>query len=130
VAGTGHTTVPGLGSERMAGYTLHVPSIRGTTTDAPDVPYQEGEFPMDDFADIDDYLLLSTSGIPPEEFDDLYHPVAHLDQRLSLSLLRRALQEIDTLEGLDPEREQETIDMIHDLGECFPDEGIGSGIDN
>ena len=114
----------------MTDYTLHVPSIRGTTTDAPDMPYQEGEFPMDDFADIDDYFLLSTSGIPPEEFDDLYLPVAHLDQRLSLPLLRRALQEIDTLEGLDPERKQETINMIHDLGECFPDEGIGSGIDD
>ena len=88
------------------------------------MPYQEEDFPMDDMADIDDYFLLSTSGIPPEDFDDLHLPVAHLDQRLSLPLLKRALTEIDTIEDLDEETKTETIDMIHDLGECFPDEGL------
>jgi hypothetical protein len=110
----------------MANYTLHVPSIRGATKDSPDMPYQEDDFPMDDMADIDDYFLLSTSGIPPEDFNDLYLPVCHLDQRLSLPLLKRALDEIDTLEELDDETKAETIDMIHDLGECFPDEGLDS----
>jgi hypothetical protein len=110
----------------MTDYTLHVPSIRGTTKNAPDTPYQEEEFPMDDIADIDDYFLLSTSGVPPESFDDLYLPVAHLDQRLSLPLLRRALEDIETLEGLEPETKQKTIDMLNDLGECFPDEGLGA----
>ncbi|MFC5970444.1 hypothetical protein ACFPYI_03795 [Halomarina salina] len=111
----------------MTEYTLHVPSIRGTTNDSPDMPYQEKEFATDDMADIDDYFLLSTSDIPPEDFDDLYLPVAHLDQRLSLPLLRRALEEIDTLEDLDPQTKKDTINMIHGLGECFPDDGLHGG---
>ncbi|MFD1512014.1 hypothetical protein [Halomarina rubra] len=113
----------------MTEYTLHVPSIRGTTKNAPDMPYQEDDFATDDLADIDDYFLLSTSDIPPEGFDDLYIPVAHLDQRLSLPLLRRAVEELDTLEDLDAETKKATIDMIHDLAECFPDEGLDAGYD-
>ena len=111
----------------MPEYTLHVPSIRGATKEAPSLPYEEANFPMDDLADLDDYFLLSTSGIPPEEFDDLYLPVCHLDQRLSHPLLERALDEIETLEDIDAETKTETIDMIHDLGECFPNEGLGTG---
>ncbi|WP_135304086.1 hypothetical protein [Haloarcula amylovorans] len=88
------------------------------------MPDKEEDFPMDDMADIDDYYLLSTSGIPPEDFEDLYLPVCHVDQRLSLPLLRRALDEIETIEGIDAELKTETIDMIHDLGECFPNEGL------
>lgn len=114
----------------MTDYTLHVPSIRGTTKNAPDMPYQEDEFATDDFADIDDYFLLSTSGIPPEEFSDLYLPVAHLDQRLSLPLLRRALEELETLEDLDTDTKKQTIDMIHDLAECFPDDQLSAGYDD
>ncbi len=110
----------------MSDYTLHVPSIRGATKESPNTPYEEDDFPMDDMADIDDYFLLSTSGIPPESFDDLFLPVAHLDQRLSLPLLEEALDEIERLEGLDDETKTETIDMIHDLGECFPDDGLNS----
>lgn len=109
----------------MPDYTLHVPSIRGATTDSPDLPYEEEEFPMDDIADIDDYFLLSTSGIPPEEFDDLLLPVAHLDQRLSLPLLRRALDELETLDDIDPETKAETVEMVHDLAECFPNDSLG-----
>lgn len=88
------------------------------------MPDKEEDFPMDDMANIDDYYLLSTSGIPPEDFEDLYLPVCHVDQRLSLPLLRRALDEIETIEGIDAELKTETIDMIHDLGECFPNEGL------
>ena len=50
--------------------------------------------------DIDDYFLLSTSGIPPESFTDLYLPVCHVDGRLSLPLLRRALDQIEKLADL------------------------------
>ncbi|WP_458185089.1 hypothetical protein [Haladaptatus sp. NG-WS-4] len=39
-------------------------------------------------------------------------------------MLKEALDEIETLEGLDDETKTETIDMIHDLGECFPNEGL------
>ena len=108
----------------MPEYTLHVPSIRGATTEAPNMPYEENDFPMDDLADIDDYYLLSTSGIPPEGFEDLELPVCHVDQRLSLPLLKRALEEIETIDDIDPETKTETIDMIHDLGECFPNDGL------
>lgn len=108
----------------MPDYTLHVPSIRGATKESPDMPYEESDFPMDDLADIDDYFLLSTSGIPPESFDDLYLPVCHVDQRLSLPLLRRALDEVETIDEIDAETKTETIDLIHDLGECFPDDGL------
>ncbi|WP_049971531.1 hypothetical protein [Haladaptatus cibarius] len=108
----------------MPEYTLHVPSIRGATKESPDTPYSEEDFPMDDMADIDDYFLLSTSEIPPESFEDLHLPVAHLDQRLSLPLLQDALDEIKTLDDLDDETKAETIDMIHDLGECFPNDGL------
>ncbi|WP_435333608.1 hypothetical protein [Haloarchaeobius sp. TZWWS8] len=108
----------------MPDYTLHVPSIRGATKESPDMPYQFEDFPMDDMADIDDYFLLSTSDIPPEDFDDLYLPVCHIDQRLSLPLLRRALDEIETLDSIDTETKTEAIDMIHDLGECFPNDGL------
>ncbi|WP_254537406.1 hypothetical protein [Halomarina litorea] len=116
----------------MTDYTLHVPSIRGATVDSPDIPYQEDDFPTDDFAEIDDYYLLSTSDIPPESFDDLHLPVAHIDQRLSLPLLKRALEKVETLDDIDVQTKRETIDMIHDLGECFPnhdlttDDDIGS----
>lgn len=109
----------------MPEYTLHVPSIRGATNEGPNMPYEESDFPMDDLADIDDYYLLSTSGIPPEDFDDLSLPVCHVDQRLSLPLLKRALDEIETIDDIDPETKTETIDMIHDLGECFPNDGLG-----
>ncbi|MFC6836373.1 hypothetical protein [Halomarina ordinaria] len=106
----------------MADYTLHVPSIRGVTTAEPNVPYEEDDFPMDDIADIDDYFLLSTSGIPPESFEDLLLPVAHLDQRLSLPLLEKALDDVETLDDLDSETRAETIEMLHDLSECFPND--------
>ncbi|MBV0925041.1 hypothetical protein KTS45_12620 [Halomicroarcula limicola] len=108
----------------MPEFTLHEPTIRGTTKAEPRIPYEEADFATDDIADLDDYFLLSTSGIPPEDFDDLYLPVCHLDQRLSLPLLRRALDEIETLEGIEAETMTETIDMIHDLGECFPNDGL------
>jgi hypothetical protein len=108
----------------MTEYTLHVPSIRGATKESPELPYREGDFPMDNISDLDDYFLLSTSGIPPEDFDDLHLPVAHVDQRLSLPLLQRALEQIETLDDIDVETKTETIDMIHDLGECFPNDSL------
>lgn len=108
----------------MPEYTLHVPSIRGATEESPPMPYDADDFPTDDMSDLDDYFLLSTSGIPPEDFDDLYLPVCHVDQRVSLPLLERALDEIETLDGIDVETKTETIDMIHDLGECFPSRGL------
>ncbi|MUV58930.1 hypothetical protein SAMN04487947_2515 [Halogeometricum rufum] len=108
----------------MSEYTLHVPSVRGATKDAPKTPYEADDFSVDDMSDIDDYFLLSTSGIPPESFTDLYLPVCHVDGRLSLPLLRRALDQIETLEDLDAQTKTETIDMIHDLGECFPNDAL------
>ena len=108
----------------MTEYTLHVPSIRGATADSPDMPFQKDDFPTDDMAEIDDYFLLSTSDIPPESFDDLHLPVAHIDQRVSLPLLKRALEKVETIEDLDVQTKRETIDMIHDLGECFPNHDL------
>jgi hypothetical protein len=88
------------------------------------MPYDVEDFPMDDMADIDGDFVFSTSDIRPESFDDRYLPVCHLGQRLSLPLLERALDEIETLEDLDTESKTEAIDVIHDLGECFPDENL------
>ncbi|WP_224269673.1 hypothetical protein [Haloprofundus salinisoli] len=108
----------------MTEYTLHEPTIRGATKDAPNRSLSESDFATDDLADLDDYFLLSTSGIPPESFEDLYLPVVHLDQRLSLPLLRQALNDVETLNDLDAETKRDTIDLLHSLGECFPNDHL------
>jgi hypothetical protein len=41
----------------MTTYTLHVPSIRGATEESPPMPYDVEDSPMDDVADVDDYVL-------------------------------------------------------------------------
>ncbi|MFC6733372.1 MULTISPECIES: hypothetical protein [unclassified Haladaptatus] len=110
----------------MTDYTLHVPSIRGVTKAAPNRALSADDFETDDLADLDDYFLLSTSGIPPESFDDLYLPVAHLDQRLSLPLLEQALEDVETLDDIDPGTRKETINMLNDLAECFPNEAVSA----
>ncbi|WP_232819689.1 hypothetical protein [Haloprofundus halophilus] len=107
----------------MTEYTLHEPTIRGATQDAPNRSLSEDDFATDDLADLDDYFLLSTSGIPPESFEDLYLPVVHLDQRLSLPLLRQALNDVETLD-IDAETKKQTIDLLHSLGECFPNDSL------
>ncbi|WP_224447284.1 hypothetical protein [Haloprofundus salilacus] len=108
----------------MTDYTLHEPTIRGATKDAPNRALSEEDFATDDLADLDDHYLLSTSGIPPESFEDLYLPVVHLDQRLSLPLLRQALNDVETLDDIDAETKTETINLLHDLGECFPNDSL------
>ncbi|QCJ48559.1 hypothetical protein FCF25_11725 [Haloprofundus sp. MHR1] len=97
--------------------------MRGATQDAPNRSLSDDDFATDDLADLDDYFLLSTSGIPPESFEDLYLPVVHLDQRLSLPLLRQALNDVETLD-IDAETKKQTIDLLHSLGECFPNDSL------
>ena len=96
---------------------------KSATKDAPNRSLSEDDFATDDLADLDDYYLLSTSGIPPESFEDLYLPVVHLDQRLSLPLLRQALNDVETLD-IDAETKKQTIDLLHSLGECFPNNSL------
>jgi hypothetical protein len=112
----------------MTDYAIHDPSFSGTTTDEWDAP-QLNDFDTDDLSAVDDHLLLSASGFPPDDFGDLKRPVVDPDGRLNRHALQTAKSGshgVGAVDDADDETRSEVQDCIDRLAnEHFDDADFG-----
>ncbi len=80
--------VPG---DMIVPYEVHVPSFRGTATEGWEPPSTDCEPTLHALGE---HYLLSASGFPPENADDLALPVVDVEGRLHRTALVRARREL------------------------------------
>lgn len=84
----------GIVIRQLAEHRVHRPGFTGTITGAPDGFPQMDDFDTDSLDEISDHAIASTSGFPPDDFDDLLGFVVTTDGDLSLPLIQETAASI------------------------------------
>lgn len=97
-------------------YELHEPTFYDTTAERWEAPDRQ-EYDDSRVAAVDDHFLLSASGFPPEQYEDLELPVVDEDGQLNRNALANAAYGPGSVEMLDvsDELEEETKELAHEL---------------
>ena len=102
-------------------YDVHVPSFRGTATRGWEPPPPDCEPTLHALAE---HYLLSASGFPPDDADDLALPVVDADGRLHRSALLRARRELRERENITVSTATTAMEVVSRLVErSFDDAG-------
>lgn len=111
----------------MTDYDIHQPDYSGTTTEDWSAP-RENDFDTDDFSEISDHFVLSSSGFPPEEFTDLKLPVVDPDGSLNLNALEAAhggAHSVEAIDAIDDDTKQRIKNMLESLSQSEFDHQLG-----
>lgn len=110
----------------MVDYEVHEPEFEGTTTEEWDRP-QLNDFDTDDLSEVADHFVLSSSGFPPDAFEDLKLPVVDPEGNLNRNALQVAKggHGVEAVEGIDDETESEVEDLIDRLANEHFDADFG-----
>ena len=107
---------------------MHEPEFDGTTTEEWDRP-QLNDFDTDALSAVDDHFILSTSGFPPDDFEDLKLPVVDPDGNLNHNALQVAKggHGVEAVEDIDEDAKSDVKDLIDRLANEHFDADFGDG---